>query len=297
MKNAILVGIVVILMVLASSIFVIDESQRGIVVEFGKVVREGPQDTPKVYGPGLHFKWPMIDDVRKLDARMQTLDGQADRFVTSEKKDLIIDSYVKWRIDDFAKFYLATGSGSVAQAESLLKRKINNGLRSEIGGRTIDEIVSGERSQVMEETLKQMAKSSELGIRVVDVRIKQINLPLEISNSIYQRMRAERNAVAREHRSQGKEQAEILRANVDRKVTVMLAEADRQAKQTRGDGDALAAKIYADTYKKDPELFAFLRSMDAYKNTFKGKQDYIVLSPDNAFFHYFTHPMDGKTNP
>lgn len=297
MKNAILIGIVVVLIVLASSVFVIDESQRGIVVEFGKVVREGPQDTPKVYGPGLHFKWPMIDEVRKLDARIQTLDGQADRFVTSEKKDLIIDSYVKWRIDDFAKFYLATGSGSLSQAESLLKRKINNGLRSEIGGRTIDEIVSGERSQVMEETLKQMAKSSELGIRVVDVRIKQINLPLEISNSIYQRMRAERNAVAREHRSQGKEQAEILRANVDRKVTVMLAEAERQAKQTRGDGDAMAAKIYADTYKKDPELFAFLRSMDAYKNTFKGKQDYIVLSPDNAFFHYFTHPMDSKTNP
>lgn len=290
MKNAILVGVIVILLVLSSSIFVIDESQRGIVVQFGKVVREGPQNLPKVYGPGLHFKWPMIEDVRKLDSRIQTLDGQADRFVTSEKKDLIIDSYVKWRIDDFSKFYLATGGGSIAQAESLLKRKINNGLRSEIGNRTIEDIVSGKRSEVMEETLKQMAKSSELGIKVLDVRIKQINLPLEISNSIYQRMRAERNAVAREHRSKGREQAEIIRANTDRKVTVMLAEADREAKQVRGDGDAQAAKIYANAYKQDPEFYAFLRSMDAYKNAFKGK-DYLVLNPDNPFLQYFNHPQ------
>lgn len=296
MKNIILIGLAAVGFVASSSLFVIDESQRGIVVQFGKVVRESNSDIPKVYEPGLHWKWPLIDEVRKLDARIQTLDGQADRFVTSEKKDLIIDSYVKWRIEDFAKFYLATGSGSVVQAETLLKRKINNGLRSEIGNRTIRDIVSGQRTEVMEDALRQMARSSELGIRVVDVRIKQINLPLEVSNSIYQRMRAERNAVAREHRSQGREQAEIIRANVDRKVAVMIADAERKAKEVKGQGDAEAAKIYADTYKKNPELFSFLRSMEAYKNSFKGSNNFMVLSADNDFFDYMKAPDAEKSS-
>ena len=286
MKNYILIGLAAVGMLASSSLFVIDESQRGIVVQFGKVIREGDSDIPKVYEPGLHWKWPFIDDVRKLDSRIQTLDGQADRFVTSEKKDLIIDSYVKWRIEDFSKFYLATGGGSRVQAESLLKRKINNGLRSEIGGRTITDIVSGQRTEVMEDTLRQMARSSELGIKVVDVKIKQINLPLEVSNSIYQRMRAERNAVAREHRSQGREQAEMLRATIDRRVTVMIAEAERKARETRGQGDAQAAKIYAETYRKNPELFSFLRSLDAYKNSFNSGKDFMVLSTENDFFKY-----------
>lgn len=295
MKNYILIGLAAAGLLISSSIFVIDESQRGIVVQFGKVIREGDSDIPKVYEPGLHWKWPFIDDVRKLDARIQTLDGQADRFVTSEKKDLIIDSYVKWRIEDFAKFYLATGGGSRAQAESLLKRKINNGLRSEIGSRTIKDIVSGERTEVMEDALRQMARSSELGIKVVDVRIKQINLPLEVSNSIYQRMRAERNSVAREHRSQGREKAEMLRANIDRRVTVMIAEAQRKSRQVKGEGDAAAARIYAETYKQNPELFSFLRSLDAYKNSFKSGKDYMVLSTDNEFFKYLKSPQPPAT--
>lgn len=295
MKNYILIGLAAAGLLISSSIFVIDESQRGIVVQFGKVIREGDNDIPKVYEPELHWKWPFIDDVRKLDARIQTLDGQADRFVTSEKKDLIIDSYVKWRIEDFAKFYLATGGGSRAQAESLLKRKINNGLRSEIGSRTIKDIVSGERTEVMEDALRQMARSSELGIKVVDVRIKQINLPLEVSNSIYQRMRAERNSVAREHRSQGREKAEMLRANIDRRVTVMIAEAQRKSRQVKGEGDAAAARIYAETYKQNPELFSFLRSLDAYKNSFKSGKDYMVLSTDNEFFKYLKSPQPPAT--
>jgi HflC protein len=296
MKNYILIGLAAAGMLVSSSLFVIDESQRGIVVQFGKVIREGDSDIPKVYEPGLHWKWPFIDDVRKLDSRIQTLDGQADRFVTSEKKDLIIDSYVKWRIEDFSKFYLATGGGSRVQAESLLKRKINNGLRSEIGGRTITDIVSGQRTEVMEDTLRQMARSSELGIKVVDVKIKQINLPLEVSNSIYQRMRAERNAVAREHRSQGREQAEMLRATIDRRVTVMIAEAERKARETRGQGDAQAAKIYAETYRKNPELFSFLRSLDAYKNSFNSGKDFMVLSTENDFFKYLknSQPVTAK---
>ncbi|WP_421293418.1 protease modulator HflC [Aeromonas veronii] len=289
MKKLAIGAIAVAAMVCFSSVFIVDEGQKGIVVQFGKVKRVDSGE-PRLYEPGLHFKVPLIDQVRKMDARIQTIDSQADRFVTSEKKDLIIDSYVKWKIEDFSKYYLATGGGNKLQAEDLLKRKINNGLRSEIGNRTIKDIVSGERSTVMEDALKKMARSSELGIKVVDVRIKQINLPVEVSNSIYQRMRAERTAVAREHRSQGREKAEILRADIDRKVTVMIADAESNARQLRGEGDAEAAKIYADSYKKDPEFFSFVRSMEAYRKSFAGGNDLMVLKPDSEFFRYLKSP-------
>ena len=293
MKKLAIGVIAVAAMVCFSSIFIVDEGQKGIVVQFGKVKRVDSGE-PRLYEPGLHFKVPLIDQVRKMDARIQTIDSQADRFVTSEKKDLIIDSYVKWKIEDFSKYYLATGGGNKLQAEDLLKRKINNGLRSEIGNRTIKDIVSGERSTVMEDALKKMARSSELGIKVVDVRIKQINLPVEVSNSIYQRMRAERTAVAREHRSQGREKAEILRADIDRKVTVMIADAESNARQLRGEGDAEAAKIYADSYKKDPEFFSFVRSMEAYRKSFAGGNDLMVLKPDSEFFRYLKSPHGTK---
>ena len=287
MKKIVLGVVAIAAVVHSSTRFVIDEGQAGIVVQFGKVKRDSDSGLPHVYEPGLHFKVPMFDEVRKLDARIQTMDAQADRFVTSEKKDLIIDSYVKWRIEDFAKFFLATGGGNRVQAEALLKRKINNGLRSEIGGRSIKDIVSGERTEVMQKALLNSASSSELGIKVVDVRIKQINLPLEVSNSIYQRMRAERNAVAREHRSQGREKAEFIRADIDRKVTIMLADAQRRSRQLRGEGDAEATRIYADTYKKNPEFFSFVRSMEAYKKSFEQGNDFMVLKPDDDFFRYF----------
>ncbi|MDR5014959.1 protease modulator HflC [Aeromonas veronii] len=293
MKKLAIGAIAVAAMVCFSSVFIVDEGQKGIVVQFGKVKRIDSGE-PRLYEPGLHFKVPLIDQVRKMDARIQTIDSQADRFVTSEKKDLIIDSYVKWKIEDFSKYYLATGGGNKLQAEDLLKRKINNGLRSEIGNRTIKDIVSGERSTVMEDALKKMARSSELGIKVVDVRIKQINLPVEVSNSIYQRMRAERTAVAREHRSQGREKAEILRADIDRKVTVMIADAESNARQLRGEGDAEAAKIYADSYKKDPEFFSFVRSMEAYRKSFAGGNDLMVLKPDSEFFRYLKSPHGTK---
>jgi len=293
MKKLAIGVIAVAAMVCFSSVFIVDEGQKGIVVQFGKVKRIDSGE-PRLYEPGLHFKVPLIDQVRKMDARIQTIDSQADRFVTSEKKDLIIDSYVKWKIEDFSKYYLATGGGNKLQAEDLLKRKINNGLRSEIGNRTIKDIVSGERSTVMEDALMKMARSSELGIKVVDVRIKQINLPVEVSNSIYQRMRAERTAVAREHRSQGREQAEILRADIDRKVTVMIADAESNARQLRGEGDAEAAKIYADSYKKDPEFFSFVRSMEAYRKSFAGGNDLMVLKPDSEFFRYLKSPEGSR---
>ncbi|QUM82419.1 protease modulator HflC [Moritella sp. 5] len=276
--------LVLVLLLGFSSFFVVNEGERALVVRFGKVLKTG--DEAKVYLPGLNFKAPFIDSIRVLSSRLQTLDGNADRFVTSEKKDLIIDSYVKWRIEDFEKFYLATNGGNFLQAESLLQRKITNGLRNEIGNRTIKDIVSGQRGEVMETALKRMARSSELGILVEDVRIKQINLPEEVSNSIFQRMSAERHAVAKEHRSQGYEQAEILKAEVDAKVTVMLADANRQARELRGKGDADAAKIYADTYNKDAEFYGFLRSLQAYSKSFSNKSDVLVISPESDFFNY-----------
>ena len=267
-----------------SSAFVVSEGQNGIVMQFSKVKRDS-DNNPVVYGPGLHFKVPFIDSIRIMDTRIQTLDDQPDRFVTSEKKDLIIDSYVKWQIDDLAVYYLSTG-GNKIQAEALLKRKINNGLRNEIGSHTIKDIVSGKRGEVMETALKRMARSSELGIKVIDVRIKKINLPDGVSNSIYKRMRAERQAVAREHRSEGQEKSEVIRANIDRKVSIMLAQANKESAEIRGRGDAESSKIYSKSFSKDPDFYAFLRSMQAYQKSFADKQDVMVLSPDSDFFKY-----------
>ncbi|MBE1300545.1 MAG: protease modulator HflC [Alteromonadaceae bacterium] len=289
MNNVKLIVAAVIAMIAFSSLFVVPEGTRGIVIQFGKVNRDAGGETI-VHEPGLHFKWPFVDTVRLLDARVQTLDDRPDRFVTSEKKDLIVDSYVKWRISDFAQYYLATQGGNTALAEDLLKQKVNNGLRSEFGTRTISEIVSGERSELMDEALQQSSQSSdELGIEIVDVRVKQINLPLEVSNSIFDRMRTERTAVAKEHRSEGQEQAEILRADIDRKVTVMLADAERNARKLRGEGDATAAEIYAQAYTKDAEFYSFLRSMDAYKASFNNKQDVLVVEPNSDFFKYLNN--------
>lgn len=285
MKNLIIAALILIGILTTSAVFVVQEGQRGIVIEFGKVKRDADSNVTTVFEPGIHFKMPFIAQVRKLDARIQTLDDAPDRFVTGEKKDLMVDSYVKWRISDFAKYYLATG-GNIGQAEALLKQKVNNGLRTEFGNRTIKDIVSGERDELMQEAMEAAKSSEELGIAVVDVRVKQINLPLEVSNSIFQRMRAERTAVAKEHRSQGKEKAEIIIADVDARVTVMLADAERNALTLRGEGDADAAKIYADTYSKNPEFFAFVRSLDSYERSFSNKADILVVQPDSDFFRY-----------
>ena len=286
MKNLLIAAFVLLVLLASGSLFAVKAGERAIVIQFGKVQRDDATGETRVFEPGLHFKLPFIDSVRHLDARIQTLDGTPDRFVTSEKKDLIVDSYVKWRIEDFARYYLSTG-GNKLQAEALLKQKVNNGLRSEFGTRTIAQIVSGERSALMNQAMEQASTSSdELGIEIVDVRVKQINLPTEVSNSIFQRMRAERAAVAREHRSEGQEQAEVIKANIDAKVTVMLADAERNARQLRGEGDAIAAQIYADAYSKNADFYSFLRSMDAYKQSFNSKQDVMVIAPDSDFFKY-----------
>jgi len=286
MKNFMIALIALILVLTVSSVFIIFEGQRGIVFQFSKITRDAESGQMKVYEPGLHFKVPFINTVRKLDARIQTLDEAPDRFVTSEKKDLMVDSFVKWRIVDFSTFYLRT-AGSTENARALLKQKVNNGLRTEFGTRTIKEIVSGDRDSIMAKALASAESSREdLGIEVIDVRIKAINLPAEVSGSIYERMRAERTAAAKEHRSQGQEQSEIIRATIDAKVTVMLATAQKNAQEIRGDGDALAAKVYADSYGQDPEFFSFYRSLQAYEKSFSSKSDILVVKPDSDFFNY-----------
>ncbi len=286
MKNFSIAIFALLFILVVSSVFVIYEGQRGIVFQFSKIKRDADTDKMMVYEPGLYFKIPFIEKVRKLDARIQTLDEAADRFVTAEKKDLMVDSFVKWRIVDFSTYYLRT-SGSVDNARALLKQKVNNGLRTEFGNRTIKEIVSGDRLNIMSKALESAESSREdLGIEVVDVRIKAINLPTEVSNSIYERMRAERSAVAKEHRSQGQEQAEIIRATIDAKVTIMLAEAQKKAFTVRGEGDAEAAKVYADAYTKDAEFYRFFRSLEAYEKSFNSKNDIMVVKPDSEFFRF-----------
>jgi len=295
MKNFAIAILSLILILAVSCVFVIYEGQKGIVFQFSKIKRDSVTQEMLVYEPGLHFKMPFFENVRKLDARIQTLDETADRFVTAEKKDLIVDSFVKWRIVDFSTYYLRT-SGSVDKARLLLKQKVNNGLRTEFGNRTIKEIVSGDRAMIMSKALESAASSREdLGIEVVDVRIKAINLPTEISNSIYERMRAERTAVAKEHRSQGQEQAEIIRATIDAKVTIMLAEAQKNAFTTRGEGDAQAAKVYADAYTKDADFYSFFRSLEAYENSFNSKNDIMVVKPDSEFFKFLKDGRDDKS--
>ena len=275
MKNFSVIALALVAFLSFSSLFIVEEGQKAFVLQFSKVKRDANGDSV-VYEPGLHFKLPLIERVKRLDSRIQTLDDSADRFVTAEKKDLIVDSFIKWRISDFGTYYIRTNGGNKQVAEQLLKQKVNNALRNEFGTRTIKEIVSGERSELMQAAVEEAKSSSDLGIEVLDVRVKQINLPLEVSNFIFERMRTERLKVAKAHRSEGREQAEIIRADVDARITVMLAEAERESQTLRGEGDAQAAKVYADAFNKSPEFFAFVRSLEAYKNSFNNKQDVLV---------------------
>lgn len=290
MRKLLIPLIIVSIVVGLMSVFVVKEGERGIVIRFGRVLKTD-DDMARIYAPGLQVKVPLFDRVKLLDARIQTMDDQSDRFVTSEKKDVIIDSYVKWRIKDFGQYYLSTGGGNKLTAEALLQRKVADGLRAEIGSKTIKEIVSEKREQVMAEVLEDARISAEdIGIEVIDLRIKKINLPDEISDSIYERMRAEREAVARRHRSQGREKAEVIRAQAELEVATVLAEAERTARVTRGEADAEVAKIYADTFSKEPEFYNFLRSLQAYENSFNNKGDIMVVDPNSEFFQYMKEP-------
>ena len=265
------------------STFTVEQRELAVLFRLGEIVRTD-------YKPGLHFKLPFINNIRKFDSRIQTLDADPERYLTAEKKNVLVDSFVKWRISDVAKYYTAMG-GDVVSANIRLSQIIKDGLRAEFGKRTIQEVVSGERKQIMAILQTNAdAQAHEFGIQVVDVRIKRIDLPEKISTSVYHRMEAERARVAKELRSQGAEAAERIRADADRQRTVILAEAYKQAEEIRGQGDAAATASYAKAYQKDAEFFDFYRSMTAYKSTFRDKSDLMVLSPDNEFFHYFKDP-------
>ncbi len=281
-----LVGGLIGLLVIASSLFTIKEWELAIKFRLGEIVRSD-------YQPGLHWMVPILNNVRKFDSRILTLDAEPARFLTKEKKDVIVDSFVKWRISDVAKFYRAAG-GNELNASRLLSETINDGLRGEFGKRTIQEVVSGERREIMDVLTKEAdQKADEFGIEIVDVRVKRIDLPPEVSSSVHGRMRAERERVARELRSEGSEQAERIMADADRQRTVILADAYRESEQIRGDGDAQAAETYAEAYDRNREFYSFYRSLNAYQKVFDTGSDMIILEPDSEFFQYFKQQRGG----
>ena len=273
-----------VLMILNNTLYVIKETEKGVLLRFGEVVNPDIQ-------PGLHVKFPFVNNVRKFDGRVLTVDAQAERFLTQEKKALVVDSFAKFRVIDTARFYTAT-NGEVQRATGLLAQRINDGLRNEVGIRTIQEVVSGERDQLMRNITLDLNKvaATELGVEVVDVRVKKIDLPPDVSDSVYRRMNAEREKEAREHRSQGQELAEGIRAAADREVTVILSEAYRDAETIRGTGDAEATRIYAEAFGSDQEFYSFTRSLRAYQDSFQGSGDILLLKPDSDFFKYLKNP-------
>lgn len=280
--------LVLVLFVLPNSVYVISETERGVLLKFGEVVRDD-------LSPGLHLKIPFVDNVRRFDGRILTVDSTPERFFTQEKKALIVDSYAKFRVTDTAKFYTAT-SGEEIRAANLLSQRINDDLRNQVAVRSVQEVVSGERDQLMEAVKARLNESvlDELGVEVIDVRVKKIDLPPEVSESVYRRMNAEREKEARELRSEGKEIAEGMRAEADRKVTVIEAEAVRDAEIIRGQGDAEATRVYAESFDQDPEFYAFIRSLTAYQETFSNGGDIMLLQPDSQFFQYLRDPKAGK---
>ena len=277
-----------LLIIGSNSIYVIRETERGVLLKFGEVVN------PNLM-PGLHVKVPFVNNVRVFDGRILTVDSNPERFFTQEKKALIVDSYAKFRVKDTAKFYTAT-NGEEARAAGLLAQRINDGLRNEVAARTVQEVVSGERDELMEAITERMSQVAnlELGVEVIDVRVKKIDLPPDVSNSVYRRMNAEREKEARELRSQGQELAEGIRAAADREVTVLEANAFRDAEIIRGDGDATATGIYANSFNRDPEFYAFTRSLNAYQQTFASGRDIMLLQPDSQFFQYLGNPEADK---
>lgn len=280
-RNMLLGAVSAVVLLLSLSLFTVDETQTALRFQLGEMVEAD-------YQPGLHWKWPLINNIRKFDRRLQTLDTEPERFLTAEKKNVIVDSFAMWRIQDVRRFYTAVG-GDPVQANVRLDQIVKDGLRSEFSKRTIQEVVSGDRDQIME-TLSRLLKeqAKQLGIAAVDVRIKRIDLPPDVSNSVFSRMKAERLRVAKDFRSRGAEAAERIRADADRQSTVILAEAYRDAERQRGEGDAQATDIYARAYGKDQDFYSFSRSLTAYRQSFGDKSDVLLLQPEGSqFFQYF----------
>ncbi|MFC0711880.1 protease modulator HflC [Azorhizophilus paspali] len=280
-KSVIALVVGVVLAVVAwNSFYIVAQTERAVLLRFGRIVEADVQ-------PGLHVKIPYVNKVRKFDARLVTLDSPTQRFLTLEKKAVMVDAYAKWRVADAERFYTAT-SGLKQVADERLLRRLESGLRDQFGKRTLHEVVSGERDALMADItqmLDRMARK-ELGIEVLDVRVKAIDLPKEVNRSVFERMSTEREREAREHRAKGKELAEGIRADADRQRRVLLAEAYRKAEEVRGEGDARAADVYAQAYRQDQEFYAFYRSLQAYRSSFADKRDVLVLDPKSEFFRY-----------
>ncbi len=289
-KTASLIFLLVAGILLSMSLFTVNEREYGILFRLGEITRSD-------YEPGLHMKMPLINNVRKFDRRIMALDARPEFFLTSEKKNVNVDYFVEWRISDVRRYYTAVG-GDESQALQRLSRIINDGMLAEFAKRTIQEVVSGERAKIMDLVQLMANRQAQVfGVEVVDVRIKRIDLPPEVSNSVYQRMRAERTRVAKELRSRGAEAAERIRADADRQRTIILAEAYSKSERIRGEGDAKATDIYARAYQKDAEFYSLYHSLDAYKNTFKSKDDILIIKPDSDFFEYFNDAQGKGSKP
>lgn len=286
--NMLVLAVLVFLVMLSSTaLFTIKQGQHGMVLRLGRLVADTKSNSILVVPPGLHMKWPIVDSVKVFDTRIQTLDIKSSRIVTKEKKDVMVDYYVKWKIENLAQYFKATG-GNTFKAETLLEQQLNTSLRAQFGKRTISDVVSGGRDDVMD-VLRERAErqASELGVHVVDVRIKGIELPANTSNAIYQRMRADMQKIANNHRATGHAQAEAIAAEADAEVTVLLATARSEGQMVRAQGQAKAAEIYSNAFGQNKEFFAFYRSLQAYEGSFNSKQDILVLDQNSDFFNYF----------
>ena len=277
-----LLGAVVatLLVVIAMSVFTVDQRQFALVFQLGEVKRA-------IDEPGLNFKVPMVQNVRYFEKRIMTLDNnEPERFITSEKKNVLVDSYIKWRIVDPKLYYISVG-GDESRAKTRLNQTVNAGLREEFGKRTVHDVVSGERDKIMDQMREKAdVDARKIGVEIVDVRLKRVELPTEVSDAVYRRMEAERKRVANELRSEGSAEAEKIRADADRQREVIIADAYRDAQKVKGEGDAKAAAIYAQAFGLNSEFYAFYRSMEAYRGSFKSKNDLLVVEPNSDFFKY-----------
>ena len=282
--SAVLGGVLVVLVVVSVSVFKVDQRENAIIFQLGEVKEV-------IKEPGLHLKWPLIQNVRTYDTRILTLDTpDTERFITSEKKNVLVDSFVKWRIADVKQYYITVG-GDEARAQTRLSQSVNSVLREEFGKRTVLDVVSGEREKLMQ-VVREKADddAKKIGVQIVDVRLKRVELPQEVSESVYRRMEAERKSVASELRSQGFSEAEKIRAEADREREVIIAEAYKQAQRVKGEGDAKSSSIYAQAFGQSPEFYDFYRSLEAYRSSFKNKSDVMVVEPNSDFFKYLKNP-------
>ena len=280
--------IATVLVVLAMSIFTVDQRQFAVVFQLGEVKRA-------ISEPGLYFKVPMVQNVRYFEKRIITLDNaEPERFITSEKKNVLVDSYIKWRIVDPQLYYISVG-GDESRAKTRLNQTVNAGLREEFGKRTVHDVVSGERDKIMNQMREKAdTDARKIGVQIVDVRLKRVELPTEVSEAVYRRMEAERKRVANELRSEGSAEAEKIRADADRQREIIVAEAYRDAQKIKGEGDAKATNTYAQAFGQNPEFYAFYRSLEAYRGSFKSKSDVLVVEPSSDFFKYMKNGGRGS---